>query len=104
MNKRTGRLWAAIEAAVLGYGGIRAVHRATGLIVRRKKGNNIQIASQQFQYIAQQVKAFRARHRPVISIDTKKKENISEFKNAGQEWQPKGVKDYRSYVVTIAIA
>ena len=27
---------------------------------------------------------------PVISVDTKKKELIGDFKNAGQEWQPKG--------------
>lgn len=27
---------------------------------------------------------------PFISVDTKKKEQIGDFKNAGQEWQPKG--------------
>ena len=31
-----------------------------------------------------------ARGQPVISVDTKKKELIGDFKNAGQEWQPKG--------------
>ena len=44
----------------------------------------------QFQHIAQQVEAFQQQHRPVISIDTKKKENIGQFKNSGQEWHPKG--------------
>ena len=44
----------------------------------------------QFQHIAQQVKAFQRQHRPAISIDTKKKENLGQFKNGGQEWQPKG--------------
>lgn len=44
----------------------------------------------QFQHIAQQVKAFQRQHRPLISIDTKKKENLGQFKNGGQEWQPKG--------------
>jgi transposase len=43
----------------------------------------------QFQYIARQVSGFQAQHRPVISIDTKKKENIGNFKNGGQEWLPK---------------
>ena len=27
---------------------------------------------------------------PVISVDTKKKENVGEFKNGGREWRPKG--------------
>jgi transposase len=44
----------------------------------------------QFQYINGQVKAFLRRHQPVISVDTKKKELVGQFKNVGQEWQPKG--------------
>ncbi len=44
----------------------------------------------QFQHIARQVKGFQQQHRPVISIDTKKKENLGQFKNGGQEWQPQG--------------
>lgn len=44
----------------------------------------------QFQHIARQVEAFQRQHRPVISIDTKKKENLGQFKNGGQEWQPQG--------------
>jgi len=44
----------------------------------------------QFEYIHEQVLAFHQRHQPVISVDTKKKELVGEFKNAGQEWRPKG--------------
>ena len=44
----------------------------------------------QFGYLNEQVKAFLAAGRPVISVDTKKKELVGLFKNAGQEWQPKG--------------
>jgi len=44
----------------------------------------------QFEYIHEQVLAFHKRRQPVISVDTKKKELVGEFKNAGQEWQPKG--------------
>jgi hypothetical protein len=44
----------------------------------------------QFHHIARQVEAFQHQHRPVISIDTKKKENLGLFKNGGQEWQPNG--------------
>ncbi|MDZ4874882.1 MAG: ISAzo13 family transposase ISNsp4 [Chroococcidiopsis cubana SAG 39.79] len=32
---------------------------------------------------------FQQRHRPVISVDTKKKELVGNYKNTGQEWQPK---------------
>ncbi len=32
---------------------------------------------------------FQQRNQPVISVDTKKKELVGDFKNAGQEWQPK---------------
>src|SRR5512143_3334325 len=44
----------------------------------------------QFNHINDQTRAFQARHQPVISVDTKKKELVGDFKNAGQEWQPKG--------------
>lgn len=45
----------------------------------------------QFNHIAYTVTDFQAAGDPVISIDTKKKELIGDFKNAGKEWQPKGV-------------
>src|SRR5436190_14548232 len=44
----------------------------------------------QFRYISEQVKAHQAAADPVISVDTKKKELIGEFKNAGRQWRPKG--------------
>jgi Rhodopirellula transposase DDE domain len=40
----------------------------------------------QFDYLAQQRQAFTAAGRPIISVDTKKKELIGPFKNAGQAW------------------
>ena len=45
---------------------------------------------QQFNYINEQATAFQNQKQPVISVDTKKTELVGEFKNAGQEWQPKG--------------
>ena len=45
----------------------------------------------QFEYINQQTRAFQRRGQPVISVDTKKKELVGNFKNAGREWQPTGV-------------
>src|SRR5438067_5730711 len=44
----------------------------------------------QFRYINEQVKAHQGTADPVISVDTKKKELVGEFKNAGREWRPKG--------------
>jgi hypothetical protein len=40
----------------------------------------------QFRYIATQIAAFRALGAPIISVDTKKKELIGNFKNAGSSW------------------
>jgi len=44
----------------------------------------------QFQHIADKVVEYQRKGDPVISVDTKKKELVGDFKNAGQEWQPKG--------------
>jgi hypothetical protein len=47
----------------------------------------------QFEHISRQVRAFQWKGQPVISVDTKKKELVGPFKNAGREWQPKGEPD-----------
>ena len=44
----------------------------------------------QFRYINEQVKARQDSADPVISVDTKKKENVGEFRNGGRQWRPKG--------------
>jgi hypothetical protein len=44
----------------------------------------------QFQYINTQAIAFLTANEPVISVDTKKKELVGNFKNNGREWRPKG--------------
>ena len=43
---------------------------------------------QQFRHIAEQREKFRRAGDPRISVDTKKKELIGQFKNAGQTWRP----------------
>ena len=189
LNERTRRLWAGTEALSLGFGGISAVHRATGLSrptvlkglreakrppklladrVRRpgggrprsekrhpdlkkrlkalvdpvargdpesplqwcakstrqlaaeltrqgcrvgrtivsgmlhamgyslqgnrktKEGSQHPDRNAQFEYINNAVVAQWKRHQPAISVDTKKKELVGDFKNAGREWRPKG--------------
>ena len=44
----------------------------------------------QFEHINAEVKAFQASGQPVISVDTKKKELVGDFKNGGRELRPKG--------------
>jgi len=44
----------------------------------------------QFEHINAQVSTHQQRGQPVISVDTKKKELIGDFKNSGREWQPQG--------------
>jgi hypothetical protein len=44
----------------------------------------------QFRYINARVKSFLRSHDPVISVDTKKKELVGAFRNAGRTWRPKG--------------
>ena len=44
----------------------------------------------QFEHIARRAKEFQKRGQPVISVDTKKKELVGDFKNAGREWHPSG--------------
>ena len=44
----------------------------------------------QFEYINATADTMLGRKQPVISVDTKKKELVGDFKNTGREWQPKG--------------
>jgi transposase len=44
----------------------------------------------QFQYINRLTKSHLRRKLPAISVDTKKKELVGEYKNGGREWQPQG--------------
>lgn len=44
----------------------------------------------QFEYIHRKVKEFQSQGQPVISVDTKKKELVGNFRNAGRQWRPKG--------------
>lgn len=54
------------------------------------EGANHRDREDQFNYINEKVKEFLGRRQPVISVDTKKKELVGQFKNGGREWQPKG--------------
>lgn len=47
----------------------------------------------QFEHINDEVTTFLRQRQPVISVDTKKKELVGDFHNAGREWLPKGQPD-----------
>jgi hypothetical protein len=57
---------------------------------RFDRGSDHPDRDQQFQYIAAQAQDFQDRGQPVISVDSKKKEVIGNFKNGGQEYHPTG--------------
>jgi len=57
---------------------------------KTKEGASHPDRDAQFHYIHAQVKAWQHRGQPVVSVDTKKKELIGDFHNAGREYQPKG--------------
>jgi transposase len=44
----------------------------------------------QFRYLNEQARDHQDSGDPVVSVDTKKKELVGEFKNAGREWRPQG--------------
>ena len=60
--------------------------------VNRKslEGGNHVDRNAQFEHINTQVAAFQSAGQPVISVDTKKKEMIGPYKNAGSDYRPQG--------------
>ena len=57
---------------------------------KTKEGADHPDRNAQFEHINRRVRRFQATHQPVISVDTKKKELVGDFKNAGRELRPKG--------------
>jgi transposase len=57
---------------------------------KREEGGKEPDRDAQFKHIADTSAAYLAEGLPVISIDTKKKELVGNFKNNGKEWQEKG--------------
>ena len=95
-NKSTGRI--AEELTRLG-------HPASDETVRRKlsdmeyslqanrkslEGESPTERDEQFRYINRVVKQCLRRGDPVLSVDTKKKERVGNFKNPGRTWRPRG--------------
>lgn len=54
------------------------------------EGSSVPERDAQFRYLNEQAKDFIKNGNPVISVDTKKKERVGEFKNPGRTWTKKG--------------
>ena len=59
---------------------------------KTREGGSHPDRNAQFEFINARVLSFQKRKQPVISVDTKKKEQIGDFKNNGEEWQPEEVR------------
>lgn len=57
---------------------------------KTREGKNHPDRDEQFQYINGLVKQTITSGNPAISVDTKKKELVGDFKNGGREWRPRG--------------
>ena len=57
---------------------------------KTREGSSHPDRNAQFAFINRQVLAFQKRQQPVVSVDTKKKEILGDFKNNGVEWLPQG--------------
>ena len=57
---------------------------------KTREGSGHPDRNAQFEHINRRVKSYQRRGQPVVSVDTKKKELVGDFKHGGREWQPKG--------------
>ncbi len=57
---------------------------------KTQEGDSHPDRNAQFEYIDGKVRRYLAVGQPVISVDTKKKELLGNFKNGGREWRPQG--------------
>lgn len=88
-------------AAALAARGQRAAPNTVGRLLRAldyrlqanrkdKEGRSPPERTAQFRYLNAQARRARARGQPVLSVDTKKKELVGDFKNGGRTWRPTG--------------
>lgn len=75
----------------------RTVHRKLSALdyslqanVKTKEGTAPANRDEQFRAINKRVQTFLSQGNPVLSIDTKKKERVGNFKNPGRTWRPEG--------------
>ena len=77
--------------------------------VKSKEAGTGSERDNQFRYINKKVKQFITNMEPIISVDTKKRELIGDFKNNGRTWEKKGqpksvnIYDFRTLAKGVAI-
>jgi Rhodopirellula transposase DDE domain len=69
---------------------LRAAHYSLQANRKTREGASHPDRNAQLEYINEQVLAFQNRDQPAISVDTKKKELVGDFKNGGRTWRPHG--------------
>jgi DDE family transposase len=88
-------------SAALAENGFTAGQKLVGRLLRRlgfslqanaktREGASHPDRNAQFEHINAEVTAFQVAGEPAISVDTKKKELVGDFKNGGRELRPKG--------------
>lgn len=88
-------------AGALAERGFTASQKLVGRLLRRlgfslqanrktREGTSHPGRNAQFEYINARIDAFQVAGQPTISVDTKKKELVGDFKNGGRELRPKG--------------
>jgi hypothetical protein len=78
----------------IGYRTVAMLLHAAGYSLqanrKTREGRQHPDRNAQFEFINTRAKGFFRHREPVISIDTKKKELVGDFKNGGREWRPQG--------------
>lgn len=69
---------------------LHGLHYSLQANAKTREGSRHPDRNAQFEYINTLAKTFQKHTQPVISVDTKKKELVGDFKNKGTEWRPKG--------------
>jgi hypothetical protein len=76
---------------------------------KTEEGNDHPDRDAQFEYVNRCVRRFQRRHQPVISVDSKKRELVGNYRNPGREWRPEGspprvrTHDFRDKQLGVAI-
>ena len=68
---------------------LHRLHYSLQANAKTREGSRHPDRNAQFEYINKITKLFQKNGQPVISVDTKKKELVGDFKNSGREWEPK---------------
>ena len=69
---------------------LRAAGYSLQANVKVREGSAHEDRDAQFRYLNDQVRSHQQDKAPVVSVDTKKKELVGDYKNNGQEWMPRG--------------